>query len=330
VGEAYPRLPGLLGRLPGFAGETRRDLYQGIRLALLARERGLTHLHAHFATSATSVARIAALLAGIPYSFTAHAKDIYHESVEQDDLRRKLVGAHTTTTVSEFNLTWLRARHGAAAARVQRIYNGLDLEEFAFSSPRARPPRVVFVGRLVQKKGVEVLLEACAQLAGRGVAFQCDVIGTGPLEPALRSLAARQGLAGRVRFLGAQPRLAVIGHLRGAAALAAPCVVSADGDRDGLPTVLLEAMALGTPCVATAVTGIPEAVRDEDTGLLVPERDAGALASAIARLLAGRSLRVRLAEAARRLVAEEFDVHRNAARLRESFTAACAAAQEVA
>ncbi len=330
IGEAGQRLPGLRLELQRFGDEARRDVYQGIRLALLAQERGLSHLHAHFATSATSVARIASRLTGIPYSFTAHAKDIYHESVVQEDLRRKLVDARAAMTVSDYNLGWLRAACGEAASRVRRVYNGLDLGEFPFACPRERAPRVVFVGRLVPKKGVEILIDACDLLARRGVAFQCDLLGAGPLAPSLQERIAALGLGHRVHCLGAQPRSAVVEHLRRAAVFAAPCVVSPDGDRDGLPTVLLEAMALGTPCVATPVTGIPEVVRHEETGLLVPERDAGALAGAIARLLAGRSLRIRLAEAARRLMVREFDVHRNAALLRESFAPGPPATLEVA
>jgi len=330
LGEARHRLPGLGRELPGLGDEARRDLFQGIRLALLAQERGLRHLHAHFATSATSVARIASRLTGIPYSFTAHAKDIYHENVVPQDLQRKLADAHAAITVSDYNLGWLRANCGDAASRVRRVYNGLDLGEFPFACPRERAPRVVFVGRLVPKKGVEVLLDACALLARRGVAFQCDLIGAGPLAGPLQERVTALGLGDRVHCLGAQPRSAVVERLRQAAVLAAPCVVSSDGDRDGLPTVLLEAMALGTPCVATPVTGIPEVLRHEETGLLVPERDPGALAGAIARLLAGRGLRIRLAEAARRVMVREFDVHRNAAILRESFAPRRPATLEVA
>ncbi len=330
IEEARHRLPALLRQLPGLGGDSRRDIYQGIQLAMLAQARDLDHLHAHFATSATNVARIASRLTGIPYSFTAHAKDIYHESVAAEDLRRKLADARAAITVSDYNLEWLRATCGDAAGRVRRIYNGIDLAEFPFSSPRERAPRVLFVGRLVPKKGAEVLLDACGLLLRRGVAFQCDLIGAGPLAGMLRERLTGLGLADRVRCLGAQPRSVVVEQLRRAAVLAAPCVVSADGDRDGLPTVLLEAMALGTPCVATPVTGIPEVLRNEETGLLVPERDPEALAGAIARLLAGRSLRIRLADAARRLMVQEFDIHRNAAVLRESFFGPRRLAQEVA
>ena len=321
-------LAAVAGEFPGADGEallaqgTLRDFHYGVSLARLVRLRGIGHLHAHFASSATTVARVAAILTGVPYSFTAHAKDIFHESVDPADLERKLRDASGTVTVSDFNLDYLRRHHGPAAARVRRVYNGLDLQEFGYGTPRFREPRILFVGRFVAKKGVEVLLDACAQLAGRGVQFRCDLVGAGPLEAALRDRAAALHLGSRVAFLGPQPRALVQAFLQRAAVFAAPCVVSDDGDRDGLPTVLLEAMALGTPCIATDVTGIPEVLRDGVTGVLVPQHDAAALATAIARVLAGPALRARLAEAARRQMVARFDVHRNAAELRELFTAA--------
>lgn len=301
---------------------TVRDFHHGVSLARLVRERGITHLHAHFASSATSVARIAARLTGVPYTFTAHAKDIFHESVDPADLRRKLHDAAGAVTVSDFNHAYLRRQFGPLAARVQRIYNGLDLSDFSCRSPRSREPRILFVGRFVAKKGVEVLLEACALLARRGVAFHCDLIGAGPLESALRAQAQTLHLDTHVTFHGLRPQTQVRAALQRAAVFAAPCVVSADGDRDGLPTVLLESMALGTPCVAADVTGVPEILVDEITGLLVPQGDPTALAGALARVLAGALLRVRLAEGARRLVVRSFDIHHNSAALRALFATA--------
>ncbi len=301
---------------------TVRDFYHGVTLARLIRERGICHLHAHFASSATAVARIAGRLTGVPYTFTAHAKDIFHQSVDPADLRRKLQDAAATVTVSDFNHAYLQQQFGPLAGRVQRIYNGLDLSDFACSSPRSREPRILFVGRFVAKKGVEVLLEACALLARRGVAFHCDLIGAGPLDAALRARAGALRLDRHVTFHGPRPQSQVRAVLQRAAVFAAPCVVSADGDRDGLPTVLLESMALGTPCVATDITGIPEILVDGVTGLLVPQGDPAALAGALARVLAGALLRVRLAEGARRLMVRSFDVHHNSAALRALFTMA--------
>lgn len=295
------------------------NVHQAVLLAIEMRKHGIEHLHAHFGTIATTIARLAARFAGIGYSFTAHAKDIFHAEVDRDALRDKLRDAAAVVTVSDFNRAWLREQYGAAAADVRRIYNGLDLVAFGFSSPGERPREILAVGRLVEKKGFDTLIEACAVLRARGVAFHCTIIGDGLLRDTLAALIARHGLAEAVTLAGPRPQSEVIAALKHAAVFAAPCVVAADGDRDGLPTVVVEAMALGTPCVTTAVTGLSEVVRDGDTGLVVAQRAPEALADALARMLDDRALRIRLAEEARRQIERDFDVDRNAAELRTMF-----------
>lgn len=304
--------------LPG-AGETPAEVCQAIALAREARRAGLHHLHAHFATSATTVARLASRLSGIPYTFTAHAKDIYHESVEGHGFDRKLADAACCVTVSDFNRTFLAQRYAGIAAPVVRIYNGLHLDDFPYERPAERERTILAVGRLVEKKGFADLVDACAVLRDSGERFSCRIVGTGPLEAALRARIDECGVSEWVTLAGALPQEDVIREMQAATALAVPCVVGADGDRDGLPTVMLEAMALGTPIVATSVTGIPEAVRDLETGLLVPEHDPQALALALARLLHDAPLRVRLADAARRHIEAAFDIRGNAALLRDVF-----------
>jgi colanic acid/amylovoran biosynthesis glycosyltransferase len=298
-------------------GESVRDFYQALMLARAVRTRGIRHLHAHFATAATTVARLAARFGGISYSFTAHAKDIFHESVRAEDLRRKLADARAVITVSDFNLEFLRAQFGSAADTVVRVYNGLDLSRFPFTPPSVREPRIVGVGRLVEKKGFGILVEACALLMKRGVTFHCDLIGGGEREGVLRQQIADSGLSAHVTLLGPRPQREIISELQRSAVFAAPCVVGEDGNRDGLPTVLLEAMALGTPCVSTDVTGIPEVLKHDVTGLLVPQHDAAALADAMERLFIDRDLRMRLSTEARALIEKNFDIHMNAARQRE-------------
>ncbi len=311
-------------------GESAGDIYQAILLAEAARQRGVGHLHAHFATVATSVARIAARLAGIPYTFTAHAKDIYDNSVDENHLRRKLRDAPTVVTVSDYNVQYLRTRFGEDAATVHRVYNGLDLQEFTYCCPHDRQPLVVGVGRLVDKKGFKDLIDACAVLSQRGRDYRCEIIGHGVLHAQLAEQVSRLGLGDRVRLLGALPRGEVNERVRRAALLAAPCVISEHGNRDGLPTVLLEAMALGTPCVSTTVTGIPEVVRDGETGLIAEQNNPASLANAIERLLDDSALGVRLATNARRLIEAEFDIHRNTPVLRAIFAAASAREPRVA
>ena len=320
--QAGETLPDGWLSLEAARGEDVRYVYQAVVLAREARLRAISHLHAHFATAATTVARLAAHFAGLPYTFTAHAKDIFHESVRPADLRRKLADATVAVTVSDYNLAYLRESYGSAARHVRRTYNGLDLERFPYRSPYERAPRIVGVGRLVEKKGFVDLIDACAILAKEGRKFTCRIVGTGEQEVGLRVRIARLGLEDRIELLGPRPQSELVRLVQDAAVLAAPCVVGADGNRDGLPTVLLEAMALGTPCVSTDVTGIPEVVRDGETGLVVSQRDPAALAAAVGRLLEEPDLRARLAERARRLVEAEFDVNRNATQLRELFQTA--------
>ncbi|CAN5267386.1 glycosyltransferase family 4 protein [soil metagenome] len=319
LGTARGELPGLADCLDELLAVAVVDAVQAVEVAVQLRRRGITHVHAHFGSVATTVARLAARLAEVSYSFTAHAKDIFHEEVDPEDLRRKLADAAAVVTVSDFNLDHLRSTYGAAARGVQRVYNGLDLERFPYADPGWRPPVIAAVGRLVEKKGFGDLLDAVALLVRAGVPVRLDLVGTGPCEAELAEQVQRLGLGDRVRMLGALPQGRVREIVGGAAVFAAPCVVAADGNRDGLPTVLLEAMALGTPCVGTPVTGITEVVRDDDTGLLVPERDPAALAVALRRLLDDGPLRTRLAAAARARVEQDFDVHSQAARLREVF-----------
>ena len=312
-------LPHLTECLPDLLAEPVVDAVQAIELAQAVRARGVTHLHAHFGSVATTVARLASRLTGVPFTFTAHAKDIFHESVDPHDLACKLRDASAVVTVSDFNLAFLRSRYGAAAGGVQRVYNGLDLRRFPYCRDADGAPVIAAVGRLVEKKGFGDLLAAVALLRAAGRDLRLQLVGTGPLEQELRDHVVQLGLQDVVELLGALPQGRVKQVVSSATVFAAPCVVGADGNRDGLPTVLLEAMALGTPCVATPVTGIPEVLVDGRTGLLVPERSPAALADALGRLLDDRALRLRLAEQARALVEEHFDVHRQAAALRSVF-----------
>lgn len=301
--------------------EDVRDVYQSVLLASEIKMKRIGHLHAHFGSLATTIARLASRFTGIPYTFTAHAKDIFHESVQPDDLRRKLADAAATVTVSDYNVGYLHERYGPSTARVRRIYNGLELDKFAYASPEARSPLILAVGRLVEKKGFGDLIEACAILAAQGCEFTCRIIGEGELRTELHEQIASLGLQSRVELSGPRPQSEVIEQMRSAALFAAPCVIGEDSNRDGLPTVLLEAMALGTPCVSTDVTGVPEVLLHTKTGLMVPQHDPPALAEACKRLLLEPTLRVQLASGARRLIKQEFDVHQNAASLRELFQA---------
>ena len=317
--EATAELGDLGGHLDELLVSDLRDAVHAVQIARAVRQRGIAHLHAHFASVSAVVARLAARLAKISYSVTAHAKDIFHQDVDPEQLRRILADASSVVTVSDFNLDHLRTSFGPDADHVRRVYNGIDLDEFGYSEPANRPPVVAAVGRLVEKKGFGDLLDAAALLRDSGRSFRVDLVGTGQLEDDLVARIARLGLTEQVRMLGGLPQNEVVRIVGGAAVFAAPCVIGADGNRDGLPTVLLEAMALGTPCVATPVTGIPEVLIHGVTGLLVPDRDPVALADALARLLDDADLRTSVARAARDLVEAEFDTTRQARQVAECF-----------
>lgn len=316
--QVFPDAAAVIRDNPGVLAS---DMEQALLLALKARKLGIDHLHAHFGTVATTTSRLAARMAGISYSFTAHAKDIFHESVDPDVLRAKLADAAAVVTVSDYNLRWLREHYGEAADRVVHIDNGLTLDEFPFLDPAERAPFIFGVGRLVEKKGFEYLVDACAALRDRGVAFRCEIAGGGLLSGQLSRRVKERDLSESVRLIGPQPQAVIRRKLHEASVLAAPCVVAADQDRDGLPTILLEAMAMGTPCVSTNVTGIPEIIEDGVTGLAVNQRDATSLADACERLLDDSPLRSRLAQAARAQIEARFDIDDNAARLRRLFDA---------
>lgn len=319
LSTALRDLPDAGEALRGSSLETAREVHQASWLATKAVQLGLEHLHAHFASTATSVARLTSRMVNIPYTFTAHAKDIFHDSVVSSQLSAKIRDAAAVITVSDFNLQYLRAAFPSESEQIHRVYNGLNLERFAFQPPRRRRPKIVGVGRLVEKKGFDVLIRAAQVLLRQGREFECEIIGTGEQEAQLRQLIADVGVQDYVVMAGPRPQNGVIEALRTAAVLAAPCIVGSDGNRDGLPTVLLEAMALGTPCVSTDVTGIPEIVIDGHTGLLASQNDPQELAVALDRLITSPSLRVRLATEARSRIERDFDVHRNAADLRRVF-----------
>lgn len=297
------------------------DAVQAVDLATRVRALGLTHLHAHFASLATTVARLAARLAGVSFTFTAHAKDIFHTDVDPADLARKMADAAAVVTVSDYNVSYLLDRYGGAADHLTRVYNGLDLDEYTFNTATADPDRIVAVGRLVEKKGFGDLLDAVSLLVTERPQLRVDIVGDGVLGPELQAKTSALGLDAHVRFLGPLPQDRTREAVRSAALLAAPCVVAADGNRDGLPTVLLEAMAQGTPVVTTPVTGNVEAVRDGETGLVVPESDPAALAQAMSFLLDRPERAREYARAARRLVEQRFDVRTNSAALWDLFCA---------
>lgn len=299
------------------------DVPEAPAIARLLAKLGVGHIHAHFATSAATAASLASEIAGIPYSFTAHARDIYHESVNRAALATKIEKARFVITVSDSNKRHLDALLAAEgrSGRVIRLYNGVDLEELAPFDGDREPGLVVGVGRLVEKKGFRYLVEACRILRDRGRRFRCAIIGEGDERGDLEQRVARYALDGDVSLPGARSHAEVIRTIKQAEAFVLPCVVGEDGDRDGLPTVLLEAMAVGVPVISTPVAGIPEIIGHERTGLLVEEKDPESLADAIDTLLGSRTLREMLRASAIAKIRAHFDLARNVKTLKKHLLA---------
>ena len=319
LNKANEVLPDLFQMLEVFRNERFRHVYQAIELATIVRTTGIEHLHAHFATSATNVARMASYLSNIPYTFTAHAKDIYHQDIDFKDLQSKIHDASSVITVSNYNIEHLTRMFGSDKDKIKRVYNGLDLRKLEYRIPKNRKPHIITIGRLVEKKGLNILVDACDILDKRGVDFHCSIIGKGELEFELIEQIKEKNLQDKVELTGALPRTQIIQKFYEASIFAAPAIVANDGNRDGLPTSILEAMALGVPCISTDVTGIPEVLKNNKTGILVPQNNSVKLANAIEKLLNDSKLSISLSENARKLIESNFDISKNSAKIREIF-----------
>lgn len=272
---------------------------------------GVQHWHAHFSHGPTTVAFFASWLTGLPYSFSAHAKDIYIQ--EHDFLREKIRRAQFVVTCTEHNRQYL-SRVAGDESRVFRVYHGVDLDVFQRAPvPASRPPWPVIlsVGRFVPKKGFPVLLRALQQVRQHGHHFQCYIIGSGPLKQELRSLVHALSLADCVTLLPPMSQTALLEYYRQADVFALACEVQPDGDRDGIPNVVFEAMAMAIPVVCTDISGIPEVVTHGQNGLLVPEKDAVALADALCTLLEQPAVAAQLGQAGRTTVERTFDAQSN-------------------
>lgn len=301
-------------------GELFQRFLQGGYIADWARRLQLHHLHAHFARRATDAAFFASMMSGIPYSFTAHAYDIYRADIDAHTLAERITRAKFTITISDFNKAYLERFAGDTPEKIVRVYNGIDLDRFApHVPPLGAPFTIVCVARLVEKKGIPLLIEACHQLHERGTTFRCWIVGTGALEPQLQAQIARWQLGEHVFLLGPHTQREVLERYQAAHLFVLPCLVGADGNRDGLPVSMVEALACGLPVVTTPITGIPEVVRHQHNGLLVPDKDAHALASAIEDVIRDQQLYHRLQAQARASVAATFDLRQTAATLHQLF-----------
>jgi glycosyltransferase involved in cell wall biosynthesis len=285
----------------------------------LLEQRDFQHIHAHFCHGATTIAWIASMLTGLPFSFTAHAKDIYEQRQNPGALlRQKLEAARFAVTCTHTNLEHLRTLT-PRGEHVHAVYHGLDLSLFTPSAIPRVQPKLLAVGRLVEKKGFLYLVEACGLLRDQGIDFQLDIVGEpGDQTEAITRLIESLRLSGHVRVCPPVPQHALAELYRSAVAFVLPCIVVESGDRDGIPNVMAEAMASGLPVVVTDISGIPEIVESEVNGILVPPRSSERLAAALRRVLGDTALRARLGAAARQRIEKVFDAaktHRELARI---------------
>lgn len=303
--EQLPAVFAFLDQLPA----DRRPLMalQAIEIAKQVDVERVDHIHSHFMTVAAHTAHLVSLLTGIPFSVTAHAKDVYRRTINWDVASEVAGRAAAVITVCDANLNYLSHRLDGAGARLVRIYNGLGPQEPTTPTRNRTPGLIVGVGRLVSKKGFDLLIDAAADLTGHHPDLHCVLIGDGDQREALKAQVDRLDLAATVTFAGALPQDQVAAWLRRAQLMVAPCRVGPDGNQDALPTVLLEALGAGLPAITTPVAGIPEIITDGVEGRIVACEDIGALTAAISELLDDDQARDAMAAAGPTKLARVFD-----------------------
>lgn len=276
------------------------------------------HLHVHFAHIPTDIAMYASFLSGIPFSVTAHANDIFERGLLLD---KKVERSHFFATISEFNKNYIETTYDVKSDKLKVIRCGVDTDVFKSKNitQLSSPVKLGVVGRLVEKKGLDTLISAINLLKNDFQDFTLDIAGSGPLEMELKEQVELMGLSDKVNFKGPLSHDQVVTFVRGLDMFILPCKKDKQGDMDGIPVVLMEAMMLGTSVISSRITGIPELVIDDETGLLIDPNNAEQLASYILNLIHDDELRARLTMSAIKKVEEEFAQDVNAKRLSTLF-----------
>ena len=282
------------------------------------KRRGVDHVHVHFANRAAHTAMFLKEISGIPFSVTAHGQDFMKDLGNDDLLREICAAAEFVAAETDYSRDLLRQR--CPDSRIHRVYNGMDLTRFPvphYEISSNAAPHIVSIGRLVAFKGFDYLIDACAELARRGLNFTCEIIGDGPLRGDLEARIRKLNLSGRVHLVGSLSQGAVLEKLRSADIFGLASVTDAQGASDVFPTVIIEAMAAARPVVSTRLAGIPESVVHGETGLLVPPKDTMALAEALSRLIQDAKLRLHYGRAGRERVEQHFRIDQTVAPLIE-------------
>jgi len=304
---------------PKFLARTLITVPMAAQFARQIQALGIKHIHAHWATHPTLAGYVIHQLTNLPYSFTIHAHDLY---VERPMLDEKVRLASFVVTISEYNRQLLQELYGTTAAdKTIVVHCGIEPEVFQPQPTKSStgPFTIICIASLEEYKGHPYLLEACAQLKAEGIDFRCLLVGEGSQRSHLESQIMQLGLDNHVTLLGRQPRSRVQKLLDEADVMALPSVVAKSGKKEGIPVALMEALAMELPAIATRISGVPELIVDGETGLLVPERDAQALATALLRMYNEPELGRRFGPTGRAKVMQEFNLHHSAATLYNMF-----------
>lgn len=295
---------------------------QSLAFSRRLRADGAAHIHAHWATAPTSLAFLVSTHLGIRFSFTAHAWDIF---LKNPSLAEKVRTAEFVLTCTDYNRQYLQALCPGEKNKIILNYHGVDVQKFEpAGSVKSdfQTPLFLSIGRLVEQKGFKDLLDACRILKERGVCFRAMIVGNGPLKGMLLNRIRASGLEGCVDWLPGAGQEEIRQMYGKAYAFVLPCVIAANGDRDGIPNVILEAMAMGLPVISTGISGLPEAVIPDVSGLAVPAGDPAALAGAMEHLVRHPEVADLLGRGARKLAVEKFDDRMHLERLKAHFALA--------
>jgi glycosyltransferase involved in cell wall biosynthesis len=274
----------------------------------LEKDTNIAQLHGHFAHSPTSVTMFASLLSGIPFSFTAHAKDIY--TSDKEKIRKKIDHAQFVVTCTKHNKEYLQAIAGNCPTPIHCVYHGIDLNLFRQTEPHPEthnPFKILTVARMTEKKGLVTIYEALAGLHQKGIQFQHTLIGDGDDREKILALISSLGLENNCRWIGTQTHEEVLVHFKASDLFVLGCEIAKNGDRDGIPNVLVESLAMGVPALSTKVSAIPEILIDGKTGMTVPPSQPADLEKAMLRMLTDKELRQRLIAGGQDRVKENFD-----------------------
>jgi glycosyltransferase involved in cell wall biosynthesis len=293
---------------------------EAVYLAKEIESKNIKHLHSHFANNSTTIAMIISKLIGISFSFTAHANDIFADQIL---LKKKIYSAKFIITISNFNKKFLNRiipQHNTSS-KIHIVRCGIDTLKFSASKVCAvkHKPIILSIGRLVEKKGYPYLIKACKILVDKNIDFQCIIIGDGPQKNYLKKLIGVNHLSKFVTLVGVIFQEKIINFLNKTDIFVLPCIQSADNDMDGIPVVLMEAMAMKIPVISTHISGIPELIKNMETGLLVPPKNEKALAEGIKFLKENIDLRKKLGDAGRKWVIENYEITKNTDKLYEIY-----------